>query len=186
VTSHPLTLDMQDLRAGLGEVWDADDAMDDAYVASLPEGQFVMAAHAFDPTVVCWLTYFVARRALPCWELGSDDPRPRGIVEALGQHLGQGVAVEWSDAVRAAKSPFDDCRYTASQSASDAVAEAARYIRQRDPLHAIYCISAGDTAYDHELVEDRFRDWLMEVAIPAALEKREMTAAEQEALRGGG
>jgi hypothetical protein len=132
---------------------------------------------------VCWLTYFVARRALACWEVSCANPRPRRIVESLGRHLGQGADVDWADAIRATRSPFHDCRYSDTQSASDAVAEAARYIRQRDPRHAIYCISAADIAYDHVLVEDCFRQWLLDVAIPSALEKREMTPEEQEAIR---
>src|SRR5687767_7411221 len=122
VTSHPLTHAIDELRAGLGEWWDADEAMDDAHVASLPEGRFVAAAHALDPGVVCWLTYFVARRALACWELSCAEPRPRLIVDALGRHLREGARVEWVDAVRATPSPFNDCRYSDTQSASNAVA----------------------------------------------------------------
>lgn len=161
----------------LGEWWDADEGMDDAYVASLPEGRFIMAAHAFDQDAVCWLTYFVARRALACWDR---------LVEELGRHLRDGAGVDWADAIAATASPFRDCRYSDRQSASNAVAEAARYIHGRDPRHAIYCISAADTAYDHVLGEDRFRQWLMDVAIPAALQKREMTPGEEEAMRGRG
>ena len=184
--THPLAQAIEELRAGRDAVWDADDSMDDVYVMSLPIGSFILAAHAFDSGVVCWLTYFVARRALPCWEVSCAEARPRRIVEALGGHLHNGADVDWADAERATPSPFRDCRYSDTQSASNAVAEAARYIHGRDPLHAVYCVSAADVAYDHVLTEDRFREWPVGVAIPVALERREMNPEEREAMRGSG
>jgi hypothetical protein len=186
MTGDPLNAAREELRAGVGEWWDADDSMADDYVRSLPQGRFVVAVHAFDPSILCWLTYFTARRALPCWELTCSDDRPRVIVDALGRHLREGVDLKWGDGKRATRSPHRDCLYSETQSASDAVAEAARYIHDRNPLNAIYCISGADTAYHHVLVNDCFRQWLIDVAIPVAVEKREMTPAEQEALRGRG
>lgn len=184
--THPLVGAIEELRAGLSEWWDADDGMSDDYVMALPPGRFVMTAYAHDPAILRWLVYFVARRALSCWELSCDDGRPRRLVEELGDFLREGVPVDWVGACRATPSPFSDCRYSDTQGASDAVAEAARYIHTGDPLRAIYCLSAGDCAYGHVLTEDSYREWLVEVAIPVALEKREMTPSEQEAMRGRG
>jgi hypothetical protein len=73
--------------------------------------------------------------------------------------------------------------YSETQSASDAVAECARYVVGRAPRNAVYCISAADVAYNHVLTGDAFRFWLVKVAIPIALNKREMTWAEQDAMR---
>jgi hypothetical protein len=73
--------------------------------------------------------------------------------------------------------------YSETQSAADAVAECARYIRGREPRKAIYCISAADVAYNHVLAGDQFRRWLVDVAIPVALNKREMTDVERESMR---
>ncbi len=183
MAAHPLDHAVQELRAGLDECWDADDGMDDSHVMSLPVGRFVMAAYAFDPAAVCWLTYFVARRALACWELSCADERPRCIVDALGRHLRNGASVDWADAIVPTPSPYDDCLYSHTQTASDAAADAAHYIHHRNPIRAIYCISAADIAYDHVLTKDRFRLWLIEVAIPVAHAKREMTRKEQDAMR---
>ena len=183
MATHPLQAAIEDLRTGLDVTWDADDGMPDDYVMSLPTGRFVMAAHSFDPEVLCWLTYFAARRALSCWEESCSERRPRRIVEQIGGFLCRGEAVDWGDAARATPSPHNDCLHSETQSASDAVAECARYIVEREPRNAVYCISAANVAYDHVLTGDAFRPWLVKLAIPIALNKREMTWAEQEALR---
>jgi hypothetical protein len=99
--------------------------------------------------------------------------------------LSEGIEVDWNEATRSVPSPYTDCRYSDTQSASDAVADCARYIQTKNALYAIYCISDADIAYDHVLVEDNFRQWLIEVAIPVAIQKREMNQQEQEALRKG-
>jgi hypothetical protein len=183
MTAHPLMGAIEELRNHLEETWDADDSMADEYVMSLPIGQFVQAAHSFDPEVLCWLTYFVARRGLARWEESCRDPRPREIVDRLGRFLRDGAAVNWDDAVRATPTPHRDCLYSETQSASDAVAECGRYIVRREPRHAVYCISAADVAYNYVPAGDQFRRWLVELAIPVALNKREMTEVEREAER---
>jgi hypothetical protein len=181
---HPLDHAIEVFREGIDDEWDSDYTIEGEIARARPPARFVQAAHAIDPEALRWLVYFSARRALSCWELSCEETRPRRIVEALGRHLREGAQVDWSDAIRAERSPFNDCRYSDTQSAANAVAEAARFLHLRNPGHVDYCISFADVAYDHVLVEDRFREWLIDVAIPVALQKREMTPEEQEALRG--
>ena len=173
----------QPLRQGIDHQWGGDDSMEPEYVLSLPPGRFVTNLHAHDPEVLGWLVYFVARRTLPCWELSCDVSRPRDIVDSLGRHLRDGEPIDWTDAETATPSPYDDCRFSDTQSASDAVADAAHYVHHKDPLSAIYCISSADLAYAHVLTEDQFRRWLIEIAVPAAFDKREMELHQLQALR---
>lgn len=87
------------------------------------------------------------------------------------------------DATVPTPSPFDDCRSSETESASEAVASCARFLESGDPIFVIYCISAADVAYDHVLVDHEFRRWLLDVAIPGTLEGRCLTEAEQNGLR---
>ncbi len=171
------------LREGISDIWDAEDWMGEEYVFDLPPGKFVAAIHKTDPDVLSWLVFFVARRALPCWDYCFDDDRARQRVLALGKFLLFGEVPDWADIETAIKSPFLDCRQSDTQSASNSAAEAARYVHRQDPAQALYCISSADCAYDHVLTEDCFREWLVEVATPIAFEKREMTADEMECMR---
>jgi hypothetical protein len=173
------------LRGAITDVWDVDRVMTRAEVEAHPLGRFVLTVHTADPGMLGWLCYFVARRTLPCWEQICPDPKPRRVVDSLGSHLRDRSTVDWGDATSAAPTPHQDCYYTETQGASDCVAAAARYLREPDPLEALYCLGSADTAYDHTLVEDQFRNWLLEVATIVAFEKREMTETEQESLRSG-
>ncbi len=127
--------------------------------------------------------FFVARRALPCWEISCQDDRLRKKIRKLGKHLVFGHPVDWTQLEVAIDSPHKDCRYSDTQSASDAIAEAARYINRKDMIQAIYCISSANVAYEHVLTNDRFREWLISIAVPTAFEKREMSLGEMESFR---
>jgi hypothetical protein len=178
-----ITHTIEELRREIKGWWDADDSMANDYVLALPQGKLVQAIYDVDPAILFWLTFFVARRTLPCWEISCNDPTPRENVEAIGRYLREGAVLDWADVSKAVSSPYNDCRFSETQSAADAVANCAHYIQTQDPVYAIYCISNGDIAYDHVLVDDRFREWLIDIAIPVALKKREMTVEEQEAMR---
>jgi hypothetical protein len=183
VVEDPLNVAIQIFAKELDEWWDAEEGMADDYIFSLPPGRFVLAIHAHDPEILDWLVYFVARRALPCWEISCDNPQPRKNVEAMGDFLCKDHWPNWLECIGRIPSPHYDCLYSETQSAADAVVACARYLESHQPRFAVYCISGASCAYDHILIEDRFREWLLEVAIPVALEKREMTRHEQEALR---
>lgn len=148
-----------------------------------PPGRFVQGVYGIDPEILDWLVFFVARRVLACWEINTDEPRPRQVVNALGRYRVRGEAIDWPRMLHPTPSPFDDCRYTDTQTASNAIGAAARFMYRREPVQAVYCIASASVAYQHVLIEDRYRDWLVEVAIPVAYARREMTVEEIEALR---
>lgn len=173
------------VSADLDSNWDFDRSMELERARALSYGRLLFAIHESDQKVLDWLTYFVARRALSCWEHSCEGTRPRRVVGQIGRHLADGSLVDWRDAARATPSPYGDCRFSDTQCASDAVAECARYISKRDPIDSVCCVSSADVAYAHVLTDHRFREWLVEVALPIAWEKREMIVAEREALRPG-
>lgn len=171
------------LNEGIDDNWDSDDAMPEEHVLSLPVGKFVMDTFAIDPEVLSWLVFFVARRALPCWETPNDHGIARKRIVDLGRFLLFGVEPDWSQLEMAVTHPYGDNRFSETQSAADSAAEAARYIHKKDPMQAIYSISSADLAYDHIRTQDLFRVWFVQVAVPVAFEKREMTPEEMELLR---
>ena len=173
------------LRDSVSEIWDADDGMPLEHVLGSPLGQATRLIHEDDRTTLKWVCYFVARRALACWDLSCEDSRPRNMVRVIGRHLAD-PDVSLDDLCELIRSPHSDCRYSDTQGAADSVAHAARYLRGESLPDAIYCISGADLAYDHVLTEDGFREWLIEVAIPVASEHREMTFDERFAKRTSG
>nr|WP_309695357.1 hypothetical protein [Armatimonas sp.] len=180
---HALVTAVQVFTQELDAWWDAEEGMCDNDIFSVPPGRLVLAIHAHDPDILDWLVYFVARRALPCWEISCTSSQPRRIVEAMKAFLCENQWPNWLECTQRIPSPHYDCLYSETQSAADAVVDGARYLESREPRLAVCCISAAACAYDHVLLGDNFREWLLEVAIPVALEKREMTSNEQEALR---
>lgn len=182
--------------------WDQDliYESDEALLLS-PLGQFIMTLHEFDPEALCWLTFFAAQRAadysisIDNWfrsRLGlasrhlSDSaksaPMPkyllRGIklmqtLDQINQHLCKGTNINWAGATTTIPAPTNDCSSEWYEAGADAVTNCAKYIHIKEPGFAIDCIFDADHAL--ELGENDFRTWLTEVAIPAALQKRQLT-----------
>ena len=138
-----------------------------------------------------WLSMFVARRALPCWELYCDGQEPHSAVAAVEAWL---ASTEKTSDVAAYAQPASpgfrgraivDCRVSDTSCAARAAAYSARLIGSADPFHAIFAISAADAAFDQSPLQqgDNFRTWLIDYAIPIAYAQREMSATERNALR---
>jgi len=182
------------LRSHIGDPWDADDAMDVEYVRASPLGPLVEAIESLQEyrmAPLAWLTLYTARRALPCWELYCDSSGPLDAVRVAKQWLATGarpvdiakLAVVTQPSYHGI--PIGDCRACDTGAAAESAAQLIRFLDTRNPLNAIYCISAADSAFDQSpLVEkDHFREWLLDYAIPIAVEDREMSQQEQNALR---
>jgi hypothetical protein len=180
---HSLDAAVHAFAQELDAWWDAEEGMADDEIFAVPPGRLALAIHHHDPEILDWLVYFVARRALPCWELSCTSSQPRKIVDAIARFLCENHWPDWVECTQKISSPHYDCLRSETQSAADAVVYAARYLESREPRFAVCCISAASCAYDHILLEDRFREWFLGVALPVAYEKREMTKSEQEALR---
>jgi hypothetical protein len=74
-----------------------------------------------------------------------------------------------------------DCRLCDTSCAAHAVL----FIRGSEIDDAYRCCVYADMAFDQSPLggEERFREWLLDFAVSAAFEGREMTANEREALR---
>ncbi len=76
--------------------------------------------------------------------------------------------------------PIVDCRYSDTMLASSAVTHAARYAQDRELLDAITSLSHSDGAFNSSPLGSVhvFEKWLLDYAIPIALQARAMTAQE--------
>jgi hypothetical protein len=168
--------------------------MDSAYVRASPLGCLVQAFESLPKPAtgpLAWLTLFVARRALPCWELYCDGSGPLDAVWAAQQWLATGARpVNIAQLARVTQPSYHgirirDCRACDTGAAAESAAQLTRFLDTQDPFNAIYCVSAADAAFDQSpLVEkDHFREWLLDFAIPIAVKDHEMTQQEQNALR---
>jgi hypothetical protein len=136
------------------------------------------------------LALAVAKRALPCWELYCDGDEPARAVAAT-EHVIRGVADALDVAFeRPARPsfcgiPIVDCRSCDTEAAADSVAYLVRFVRGHEPLDAVFCLSAADLAFDQSPLgrRDDFRQWLRDVALPAALERRLLLPEEEAVLR---
>ena len=177
-------------------VWDADASTDDTYVRTSPLGQFIAAfgtctSGSATHRRLAWLALFVARRAVPCWELYCDGRQPHEAIEAVYTWLTTGrLPSNWEELSQSAVPRFrgllvDDCRWCDTSCAAQAAAEAVHFVASAEPLHAVYALSAADVALDQSPLGGRedFRRWLLEMAVPIAYAERDMTPEECNAYR---
>ena len=142
---------------------------------------------------LAWIALFAARRALACWELYCDGDGPRRATEAVARRLGgerAGADPGWRSLAAVAVpayrgKPITDCRWCDTSCAAEAAAHAARFVACGDIDDAYSCVAYADTAFNQSplIEEDHFQRWLLDVAVPAAHEIRELTLVEREALR---
>jgi hypothetical protein len=137
------------------------------------------------------LALYAARRALPCWELYCDGNKPRAAVEAVDGWLRNGTSPDsWDPLALADKPayqghPIIDCRACDTGCAAEAAAYVARYARDCDLIHAYRAIAFADMAFDQSPLcgKDHFREWLLDIAVPGAYERKDLTLEECEVLR---
>jgi hypothetical protein len=173
--------------------WDADTTLGPTVAWGSPPGLLVAAvlrAVASPSEVLAFLTLAVAKRSLACWELYCDRDDPIRAVEAAERAIRFGGPVPTEQLEEPAEPTFGgvpivDCRACDTGSASDAVAHLVRFVRRRDPLDAIFCLSAAEIAFDQSPLGERddFHRWLRDVALPAAVERRPLSSDEESAYR---
>src|SRR5688572_19827759 len=106
-----------------------------------------------------WLRLLAARRALPAWKLYCDGEGPRLAVDAVNRFLHDGVPCNPSLAGAESPAfrgiPIVDCRAADTGCASEAAALAVRFSLSGDPLDAMECLSAADSALDQSPLGSR-------------------------------
>jgi len=140
---------------------------------------------------LAWLSMFAARRALPCWELYCDGEQPIRTVAALESWLVAGkLPRSWAAFTEPALPRFlglriDDCRECDTAAAADSAAWAARFASSGDLTYAVGALVQADGAFDESPLgrREQFRRWLVEVAVPAAWDCRELSRDERKAFR---
>jgi hypothetical protein len=140
------------------------------------------------PRAVGLLIAFAARRSLACWFLYCTDTRLAEIAEDVIQHwlIFQNGTLPISATIpiqpMEGDEPIVDCRFSDTSAASSAVAHAAKYARDRNLLDAMISLSHARSSFNNSPVGSvfAFDKWLIDYAIPIALQGREMT--EQEAF----
>jgi hypothetical protein len=183
------TAPLEILAAAIDDPWDLDATMADSRLWSSPLGRFVamLSGRGGQVPSMRWLALFVARRALPCWELYCDSSQPRDVV-AIAEECVRDAShtPKLSPFLEPARPafrgvPIVDCRQCDTMCAAGAVAHMARHLLTGAPRDLALCISSADMAFDQSpLGADSFRPWLIEVAVSAALEARELTPEERE------
>lgn len=179
-----------------GVQWrDADDAMERSYVMSTEIGRLVQAFCVPDDLKgkMClrWLVFFAARRALPCWDLYCDGDKPLLTVKAMELILN---GAEKDASLRRYTScaapayggvPIVDCRSCDTTCAGVACSEAARFFLKNDLFIAVCALSSAYMAFDQSPMgrKEQFKKWVLEVAVPAAWDCRELTLEEQHRFR---
>ena len=182
------------LKNASQQPWDADEDMPESSVWASPLGQLietyrtVEGEQAFKP--VLWLAFYAARRALPCWSLYCDTHEPQSMIAALERLLKLGTVPEWSDfscepTPSFRDAPIVDCRECDTSCAAHAAYQSILFAKTKAFRHAVYAISAADSAFDQSPLgkADHFRKWLVDYAVPISYARREMSPLEQNALR---
>lgn len=148
-----------------------------------PLDKLVTEIQKDDAAALQYLVYHVAARSLPCWEIHCDIERPRYTINLMKECLDENKNTAYlSDVTEPTNPCVDDCRYSETIGASEAVALAAAFMLDCEPLTASSSIQGAYNAFDHIFTNDGFKQWFFEVAIPIAYEKRIMTEKELSAL----
>jgi hypothetical protein len=181
------------LNQARDELWDLDDSTTDADLWASPLGRFVAAFQSLSEPQqgMRLLALFAARRAVACWQLYCDDTTPLDGVHTAERVLdGSAPASDLQRFLLPANPsyrgvPIVDCRECDTSCAAAAVAHMARLIMNAAPRDLAICISAADMALDQSPLgrRDQFRRWLIETAIPVALDQRALTAEETSRFR---
>jgi len=176
-----------------GQPWDADEGLPLEDVWATPPGLLVagiLSTSAAPQHVLEYLAVAVAKRVLACWELYCDGDAPRQAVVAVEQHLltrDMVVPEVFEEAAEPAfrGTPIVDCRACDTGSAASAASHLVRFIRGRDPAQVVHCLAAASAAWDQSPLyhEDRFMQWLRDIAIPGAVAGRLLSPDEENAYR---
>jgi hypothetical protein len=182
-----------DLR---GRPWrDADEHMDRDDVMGTELGILVRSFETLTSDradrQLAWLSFFAARRALPCWDLYCDEAGPHRTVDVVQNWLLTGIPPKsWETYKGCAKPKFKgkaiiDCREADTSCAAASAAHAARFASTHDSFHAVCGLSAAHMEFDQSPLGSRedFDRWLLDVAVPAAYDCRELSVKEQFAFR---
>lgn len=162
------------LKKSLHKVWDADHQMEDEYVLNSPLGVFAQTLHNVNPSVLERLTYFSALKALPCWEFHLDGTQLRERLRKIRNVVHAKLSKNQIN-TRSISSTLNDCRYSETQGAADAIAYCAKYLETGNPIFAIYSLSGADCAYDHIYTNDDYRNWLIDVALDIAVDNDDIS-----------
>ena len=182
------------LQNSIAEIWECytppgdDPAWDTLLTLVKSFGEFSFGSDAHRRSV--WLAVFAARRALPCWELYCDGTQPHEAITAVIAWLnGSGEAVDCVQFEQVAVPTYkgrrlNDCRESDTGYAAEAAALAAKVVNSVLPEDASLAVHFADGAFDcSPLRGENFRKWLLEVAVPAAYDQRELNEHEQQSFR---
>lgn len=172
------------------EPWDADDRMDVEWFSTNPIMLFIENIKNTCPenwiAILSHLCFNLATRALPCYELYSEGKKPRRTLDLAYRILNHFPFQEKIEEFFTPEKPFAngaeiiDCRACDTFCASTASAEALKFIATQNIHSALFCISSAEMALDQSplgLQED-FRRWLIEIAIPNALENIDISYSD--------
>jgi hypothetical protein len=175
------------------QIWDLDESVADSDFWASPLGTFVIAFKALTQNEgsLHRLALFAARRGVACWRLYCDGTTPLDGVTAAEQYLAgrapNSALGQFSEpAIPSFRgTPIVDCRECDTSCAAAAVAHMARLIVGNDLRDLAMCLARADMAFDQSPLasRDQFRRWLIEVAIPVALEPRDLTDEEASRFR---
>jgi hypothetical protein len=134
----------------------------------------------------------VSRRVMACWELRCDtDPHTPRIQTASDRLFGgplrdarPGPERSWIPTYRGAALP-DDCDITGLYLVDTAVTWCESFALDPRPSYVVGCVREADRAMSESTLGrlDQFRRWVLDFAVPAAWEDRDLTPLEQGALR---
>jgi len=134
---------------------------------------------------IALLVAYAARHSLACWFEYCDDDKPYRIIrnvidQVLSTDSQSRCSIDEADLAVCRPmendSPIIDCRASDTLAAGEAVSHAARYAVAGLDKDAAAALSDAYAAFDVSPVESIsvFKDWLFDVALPAALELRNL------------
>jgi hypothetical protein len=134
----------------------------------------------------------VCRRVQACWDLRCDVDPLTPMIQAAADRLFRGVV--WDARLGLEHCPIptyrgadlpDDCTITCPNLVALAVTWCVSFAADPVPNYVIGCVREADRGMSESPLgnRDQFRRWVLQFAVPAAWEDRDLTRLEQGALR---
>lgn len=141
--------------------WDADDEMNPELAKESPLWQFCSSLHERDHALLASICLICSEKTISFWNEIEGDTELKEAFSKIQEYLDSGDVLAL-DSLVCPVSVRRDCLGNITHSARDSVYWVKKYLVAKDPLYALYSLSASDCCFDESGQCEQFRDWLVQ------------------------
>ena len=186
---HDLSSLQQDLRQVRSKPWELDDTMGEEEILKSPCGWIASFLVRRNPKALRFVVLYAMLMALPAWFSVSQSTLPADLLEEMFISFRSGGGVPLSagrqELIAGLEPNVNDCRWTIVSCCRDILQILSKEDYSSSPVACALALAYADIALEHLVLDEnmRYREWLIEILLPASLELRFLTREEAHLLR---